>query len=211
MAKPRFEIRPLGPWIGRVTEARRSGAAFRAVWDDTVKLLLDEVSRLDGGMLVLQVDADASHIRRDGMLHARARVGFPGVKVSFDSRHGPLTYVTDAYESWQANVRAIALGLGALRAVDRYGIGSTGEQYRGWTAIANSSSAGMSRAEAAQFLVHDLDGRYTAERVLASASEAQQAYRQAALRWHPDRPDGNAELMVRLTAARDVLIGDGRG
>lgn len=42
---------------------------------------------------------------------------------------------TDAFPHWQDNVRAIALGLEALRKVDRYGIGKRGEQYVGWRAL----------------------------------------------------------------------------
>ncbi len=45
-----------------------------------------------------------------------------------------LVYATDACEFWQHNVRSIALGLEALRAVDRYGISRRGEQYAGFRA-----------------------------------------------------------------------------
>jgi hypothetical protein len=38
-------------------------------------------------------------------------------------------------DDWQHNVRAIALGLEALRKVDRYGITRRGEQYAGWKAL----------------------------------------------------------------------------
>lgn len=131
----RYEIRQLGPWIGAVTNPRKTGSQFRASWEATLKLLRYEAELLDATNLVVQVDADPNDIRADGMLRARARVGFPGVKVSLDSRHGPLTYATDAYEHWQANVRAVALSMAALRAVDRYGVSTKGEQYRGWAAI----------------------------------------------------------------------------
>lgn len=43
-----------------------------------------------------------------------------------------LVYATDACRYWQHNVRSIALGLEALRAVDRYGISRRGEQYAGF-------------------------------------------------------------------------------
>jgi hypothetical protein len=42
-----------------------------------------------------------------------------------------LVFATDAYEDWQHNVRAIALTLEALRAVDRYGT-TGGRQYAGF-------------------------------------------------------------------------------
>lgn len=179
----RYEIRPLGPWIGPVTECRKSGYQFRASWDDTLKLLRREAELLDATTLVVQVDADPADIRLDGMLRARARVGYPGVKVSLDSRHGPLTYATDAYESWQANVRAIALSMQALRAVDRYGVSSKGEQYQGWTAIESPGDA----KRAAQDLIASYGG-----------------LREALFKTHPDH-GGTAEAFRAVQGARDVL------
>jgi hypothetical protein len=44
-------------------------------------------------------------------------------------------YATDVCERWEHNVRAIALGLEALRAVDRHGITRRGEQYAGFKAL----------------------------------------------------------------------------
>jgi hypothetical protein len=52
-----------------------------------------------------------------------------------------LVYATDACEHWQHNVRSIALGLEALRAVDRYGISRRGEQYAGFRAALTSGGA----------------------------------------------------------------------
>lgn len=43
-------------------------------------------------------------------------------------------YGTDCCVFWEHNVRSIALGLQALRAVDRYGISRRGEQYAGFRA-----------------------------------------------------------------------------
>ncbi len=131
----RLEIQPIGNWTDPVTKGRASQYRFRATWTDTLDLLIGEAEQLGATLVVLQVDCAPGDIRRDGMLYAKARVGFPGVRVSFDSRHGPLTYATDAYETWQANVRALALALQALRAVDRYGVTRRGQQYTGWLAI----------------------------------------------------------------------------
>jgi hypothetical protein len=52
-----------------------------------------------------------------------------------------LVYATDACVYWQHNVRSIALGLEALRAVDRYGITRKGEQYAGFRAALSAGSA----------------------------------------------------------------------
>jgi hypothetical protein len=212
----RYEIRPLEFWDRPKTDPRRS-IPFRAKWGGTLELLAREIELLGGDLIVLQVDVKEGEIRRDGMLAARAKVGFPGVKVSFDSRHGPLTYATDVYEGryngdmpdWQANVRAIALALEALRAVDRYGVTSRGEQYRGWTAIAAAPGEfDMTREEAAKLLAGEPTAPWSAGDILHSPGIAASAYRWAAKKHHPDL-GGDAELFRRLTAARDILLGKG--
>ncbi|WP_433368435.1 hypothetical protein ACQPZX_41560 [Actinoplanes sp. CA-142083] len=212
MAEPRFQIRPLGLWDRPVTDPRASSARFRAPWSETIKLLLGEVELLDGGLVVIQVDADPGDIRQDGMLRARAQVGFPGVKISFESKHGPLTYATDAYEqqwqgslpSWQANVRAIALGLGALRAVDRYGITRTGEQYRGWSALTAAPAEKTLSVEEAKRVLRDA-GRVPDDMPLRTVIAVTAAFRRAARTAHPDA-GGNPDAFRLITAARDVLL-----
>jgi hypothetical protein len=208
----RWELRPLGPWIGPVTSDRAGSHRFRAAWDDTLGLLARETEHLGAQVVVVQVDVLAGDIRRDGMLRANAKVGFPGVRVSFDSRYGPLTYATDAYEqqagwampAWQANVRAIALALQALRAVDRYGVTRTGEQYRGWAAIEAGPTAGMTTDEAARVLARACGGEWTVEQILTDREARARAYRAAARLTHPDT-GGDPAQFQHVTAARDLL------
>lgn len=75
-------------------------------------------------------------LRQDGQPRANVRAHVhPGVELSFKSReHGQLTYATDQFTEWQDNVRAIALSLEALRAVERYGV-SKGRQYTGFALL----------------------------------------------------------------------------
>lgn len=207
MSDQRYEIRPLGPWIGPTTSpaSRQSGSAFRAPWSATLDLIGRETRLLGARLVVIQVDVTEAEIRRDGMLRANARIGFPGVKLSFDSKHGPLTYATDEYAHWQANVRAIALSLQALRAVDRYGVSKSGEQYRGWTALpAGSPSGQMSADDAARLLAGYADAGVTADLVLTDAEARRAAFRQASRRTHPDH-GGDPAAFARVTAARDLL------
>jgi hypothetical protein len=199
----RYEIRPLGPWTGPRTADRRSGAQFRSTWEQTLKRLRFEAEQLGASYLVVQVDADPSDIRLDGMLRARARVGFPGVKVSLDSAWGPLTYATDAYEDWRKNVHAIALSMEALRAVDRYGVSTRGEQYRGWAAIEAAPEADP-LADAAQLLA--AHGAGEAHKIRVDPWARRHAYLAAVRKHHPDI-GGDAELFKRVTAARDLLEG----
>lgn len=203
MANARFEMRPLGLW-DRPTTDPRNPRRFRVPWDRTVDELLAEVDLLDGDRVAIQVDADPTDIRRDGMLRARARVGHPGIKVSFTSRHGPLTYATDAYETWQDNVRAVSLALTALRAVDRYGVTGAGEQYRGWTAIAaQPAEKGLTVDEAVRLLSPHWPGPSADLRQSEAALSA--AFRAAAREHHPDA-GGTADAFRLISTARDVLL-----
>lgn len=142
-------FRPLPTWPHPATHPRRSRWTFKAGWSSTLSLLQREIRRLDGRNVVIGAAFREEDLRLDGML--RAAVGepaHPGIEISFDSRHGRLVYATDTCERWEHNVRSIALGLEALRAVDRYGITRQGEQYAGWKQL---SAGGPSSARG-----HDL-------------------------------------------------------
>ena len=184
---------------------------FRATWENTLTLLQDEAERLDvQGQIVMQIDVQQPDIRADGMLRARAKVGdFPGVAVSFASRFGPLRYATDVYEQrwsgampgWQANVRAIALALEALRAVDRYGVTKRGEQYQGWTALPAAHAQGsrhFTDAGEALAWMRRCAGADTTD-------DPKALYKLLGRRMHPDMPEGNTDLWERLDAAATIL------
>lgn len=216
----RYEMQPLGQWDRPITVSRARSARFSASWESTLDLLGEEVHLLGGRLVVVQVDVKNGDVRRDGMLRSRAQVDFPGVKISFDSRHGPLTYATDAYgrwyssdpPPWQANVRAIALALQALRAVDRYGVSASGEQYRGWTAIAATAAADapMTPEQAAALLregaLHAMPTLSVAG-IMRVPGLANLAFRHAAKAHHPDH-GGDRDLFRRLTDARNLLVKD---
>jgi hypothetical protein len=201
-----WQIEPLGPWGRPVTRDRAPGYRFRAGWTDTLDLLGREIDALGcRGAVALRVDVQRGDIRRDGMLRADARTGFPGVVLSFESRHGPLSYATDAYDSWQANVRAIALSLQALRAVDRYGVSRSGEQYAGWRAIGDGKPEGFASADAALRWL----GGLVAPGSDVSFDDAPALIRRAATEHHPDRTNGDRAVWDRIDAARQLLATEG--
>ncbi len=201
----RYEYRPRGPWIGPATKHPASSHRFRAPWKSTLDLLGRETAALGAPLVVLQVDLASGDVRLDGMLRANASVFTPGVRISFDSRHGPLTYATDAYDTWQANCRAIGLSLEALRAVDRYGVSRKGEQYTGWAALPAGSPAGhMSADDAARLLAGYAEEGVTAEQVLSDPDVRTRAYWRAVKRLHPDR-GGDVDTFARLASARELL------
>lgn len=201
----RYETRPLGPWLGPVTDDRASARRFKAPWRSTLDLLAKETDYLGAPLIVVQVDVAETDVRRDGMVRAHVRPGFPGVRISFGSHYGPLTYATDTFDDWQANVRAIALGLEALRTVDRYGISKTGEQYVGWRAITNSNAESMTVEQAALYLA---DAAGLPVDLPVNPEQVKRAFLKAAKDMHPDR-GGDGERFRRLTEARTLLLGGG--
>lgn len=210
----RYEIRPLVAWTDPEAKPRRSSSRFRANWQDTLEFLTAEIEKVGGKPpVVIQVDVQEADIRRDGMLRATARVGHPGVVVSFESDYGPLRYATDAYEKdwshgmpgWQANLRAIALTLEALRAIDRWGVSKRGEQYTGWKALPAAGGATFPSADEAERWMRTYADEHRIDGDLASLSTL---YRSMAKRMHPDA-GGSAGDWERLNAAKLLLTSAG--
>lgn len=108
---------------------------FRATWGTTLSLLESELEKVGAHDCVIEAGFREQDLRLDGWPRSGATAEHPCVIVSFESKHGPLRYGTGEFRTWQQNVRAIALGLKALRAVDRYGITRRGEQYAGFKAL----------------------------------------------------------------------------
>lgn len=123
--------RPLAAWPGPMVGQRRR-SPFRAGQSATLLLLEGELDHLSASGAVLELAVSEDDLRRDGQPRANAHIAHPGVILSFDSRHGPLSFPCDTYTDWHDNLRAIALALQALRQVDRYGVTSRAEQYSGW-------------------------------------------------------------------------------
>lgn len=195
-----LRFRPLDSWP-RERRSSHDRSPFSATWISTVELLERELTQLGASNGVILVDCSELDIRLDGTYpKADARVGYPGVVVAFDSTHGPLKYVADRFRAWQDNVRAIALGLEALRKVDRYGITSRGEQYTGWAALPAGEGSGPSTFAEAVAFVAEHSGS-TEEQVTASPRTA---WLVAAKRLHPDQ-GGDADLFRQLQRARELL------
>lgn len=133
--------RPLERWDRKI-DASRPPAPFRAPYQATIDLLEREVRMLGARRVVVELAISEADLRNDGQPYANTRPRHPGVTVAFDSKHGSLKYTADRFATWQENLRAIALGLEALRKVDRYGMTSRGEQYAGWKALPSGSMDG---------------------------------------------------------------------
>lgn len=199
-----WQQRPIDHWPGELTRNRKH-APFQAGWGTTTALLDKELRHLQAKAIVMLVAMDAKDFRIDGQPRANAKAQHPGVILTFDSKFGPLRYACDTFYDFADNVRAIALGLEALRKVERYGITKRGEQYTGWSALPPATAMGlpMSEDDAARVLADLSDSMFNR----FDRGEIEDAYRLAVKQHHPD-VGGDADLFRRATEARDVLLGD---
>lgn len=175
-------FRPLERWDRRI-DAARPHSPFRAPYQDTIDLLERETRMLGARRVVVELAIQETDLRLDGQPYAGAKPRHPGVTVAFESNHGPLKYTADKFATWTENLRAIALGLEALRKVDRYGMTSRGEQYAGWKALPAGDGPNVER------------GRRIIER--------HGGVRQALMATHPDR-GGDAADFADVQAAREA-------
>lgn len=189
-------VRPIvdpPPLAGRLS-------AFRAPLSGTIEALVRELRELEAERIVLMLDITERNIRADGLPRADARLDGPPVALSFESVHGPLRYATGEYRDWRDNLRAIALSMEALRAVDRYGVSKRGEQYQGWRAIPASTDAAdrVTDAIEAAHVLH----RYAED----DDADFSVALRRAIRATHPDQnPDKDGSEFRAVMRAKELL------
>jgi hypothetical protein len=225
----RLLFRPIDEWPTAFTTNRKT-PQFSATWSDTLEVLERELTHLGASEAVIKVAADERAMRLDGGLRADAKVSHPGVILSFETKkYGPMRYFTDVFGNgsrggwnngtwgttlpgWQMNARAIALGLEALRKVDRYGITKRGEQYTGWSALppaAPMGAAKMTLDEAAEFISQHAGNGWSPGEVWNEAEGLDQdalatTYRLASKQLHPDA-GGTKEDFQKLQEAKRLL------
>lgn len=217
-------FRPLKvrPDTWKPADADRPASPFDSTYDQTLDLLDRELNHLGATAAFLQVElTNSSDVRVDGLLRAHAKVTHPGVVLTVETRRlgthsypcdrfGQRSWMPDPKPAWQENLRAIALGLEALRKVERYGIADRGQQYAGFAELGSGTPMGsgaMTVDEAAELL--GTESGVGSERLLDDPKRVASAYRVAAQLHHPDA-GGDPEMFRRLTEARDLLRGDQR-
>lgn len=196
----RFETKPLPAiWPGgrRTPPHERTWGPFRAGSQATMELLELELRKLGAREPVTWHGGYGPHeIRRDGLPRAGARPSDPAVVLSFDCERGRLQFCCDRYSTDQQNVRAIALAMKALRAVDRYEVGHGDEHYRGFEAI--PARTGLTTDEAEVFIRNHANGGGL-DQDLATA------YLAALKKLNPQLPGASRDLWDTLMQAKEAL------
>lgn len=185
---------PLERWIGKRCINRRF-SRFDSSWGKTLDLLEAELRHLRARDITIEIDLEPRDIRNDGWPRSSASPRTPAVIVSCETSHGRMALPCDRYLDWKDNIRAIALSLQALRAVDRYGVTQLAEQYRGWTQIAPSSNDDDPVAVIARFAGLAMD---------AARRDLRAAFRAAARKVHPDHGGSTVDFVKLQRAFEDV-------
>lgn len=204
-----YTTRPISDrtYLGSATTFSR----FTVTWTQALDVLEREYNYLVGEDLVIEIDVTEREIRNDGMIRANAKPSSPGIRIAFNSKHGPLLYACDQYvagyyakmSDWQHNVYAVALTLEALRSVNRYGATKSGEQYRGYRQIGSEPHSGAApfttKTQARDFLVSvvGFEG--------ADGLSDQLLIRRAARSTHPDM-GGDVDVWNRVQDASRLVI-----
>lgn len=197
-----WRVVPVTQWPGEPTAERKSHPFRKQTshgwmghgvnWSSTIETLERELEQLGADDVLLQMEVTKRDIRNDGWIRADARPKGPGIILTFESKHGPLSYPCDTFTDWQANVRAVALSLEALRKVDRYGVTRRGEQYSGFTRLAAKIDGGP----------HEVLAKHSGLTEDEVRADPKRAYRRAAMNTHPDRGGSGSDFSDVAEAGR---------
>lgn len=173
----RASWRPLAVWP--YPKQERLASKFRSTWDASLEKLDQEITRVGGSDVLIGIVAMDDQFTLAGSPKTGFKVLHPGAEVSFTDGQGRrLTFHTDRYPLLHDNLHAIASGLEALRAVERHGITTTGQQYAGFLMLGQGA---VDRGRA----------------LVAAAGSVTKALKAA----HPDT-GGNADDFAAVTAYR---------
>lgn len=195
-------------WMPAPPEMGGEKARFRASYGNTLRLLDRELAKLDARNVIMQAGFKPEHLRNDGWPRSGVPRQHEAVVLSFTTGRGvECSFPCSTFDTFDDNVRAIAMTLEALRAIDRYGVSLGGEQYTGWAQIAAPGESEPTTREEAAIWLAAVAG-VPKDYILDSAEACDEAYRKAARKMHPDS-GGNHDDFVELQRCMRILTAAG--
>jgi len=153
-----------------------------------------QLERMGAGSVVLSTNVE---LRLDGQPRANQRTpSDPGAALYFRMNDQPLCMACDKWDRVEDNIAAIAAHIDALRAQERWGVGSMERAFAGYKAL----PAPRQRTWWEVLGVSEF----------ASRAEAERAYKKLAALHHPDQGgshDRMAEINRAITDARSGFYG----
>lgn len=179
------------------SQQTRHGGERPLTVSEAIDRLAGELGRLGAVDDVLSTNVP---VRADGRPRSgQPEPADPRAAVYFLLKGEPRCLACDAWTKTADNIAALAAHIEAIRAVERYGVGSLEQAFRGYVALPQSTPTDWPS-------VLGLDQR----RVTRDAIET--AYRRLAFIAHPDQ-GGSHDQMTRLNTAREAALkalGDAR-
>lgn len=165
--------------------------------------MLIELYRIGVERCVLRCDVLDGQIRNDGMLRSGTTPATPRVALAFEHPdQGPIIMPSGQYRRAICNVWAIARTLEMLRAIERYGVVSRGQQYGGFRALPAAIQLSESPERIATRWATET--RTNAASILGHPEVRQAAYRLLARKAHSD-VGGSDDAMAALNRERAIL------
>lgn len=155
---------------------------------DGLERLTGELRRLGAQAIVISSNLK---LRQDGLPHASqaAMLGDPGIAVYFKLKGKPRVLACDKWFSAAENMAAIAGHIEAIRAVDRYGVGTLDQAFAGYQALPAQAASWFTVLEFAE--------------PPTNWDVIEARFKSLARVHHPDR-GGNSETMAKINAAYDT-------
>jgi hypothetical protein len=155
---------------------------------DGISRLLDELRRLGARDIVISANL---HRNLDGSIRASQAkmLADPGIAVYFKLNRHDRVLACDRWYSAADNMAAIAGHIAAMRAQDRYGVGTLDQAFAGYSALPPRGATWRTTLG------------FTPDQVVTSA-EVDAAFRARSKGAHPDQQGGSHDAMASLTAAR---------
>lgn len=178
---------------------RATAGGFRALKylsvGDGVERLTGELRRLGATRVIISSNL---RTRLDGLPYAQQSKSLPdpGVAVYFHLKKQSLVLACDRWHSVADNMAAIAGHIEAIRAVDRYGVGTMEQAFSAYKALPADTAADWRMV---LFGVKDC---------VATVEDVQAAYRARAREVHPDITKDDGARMAHLNRARDYALAE---
>jgi len=146
-----------------------------------------EIGLMNGDNYIISTNIK---IRSDGLPYSnQSTPDDPGVAVYFDWKDKPIVFACDKWWTVEDNLWAIVKHIEALRGQERWGVGSLDQAFAGYAALPAPSENWWDILGVSQ---------------RASNEEIEQAYRNLAKIYHPDRPGGSHDMMSHINQAYEL-------
>lgn len=195
MSEPEKSAFPLSWPEGRPRTApyQRQHARFQTSFASARDAALREIKLLGGSAVIFSSNIPR---RQDGLPYsdAKPKNGDPGIAAYFTRKEKQLCFACDCWLMVDDNMHAIALTIGALRGIARWGTGDMMEAaFRGFTALpAPGQTSGISWWQVLGVPIN------------STPDQVKEAYRILVAKHHPDK-GGDIEMFHRLREAYQLF------